>query len=63
MWAGQGKALSLHVDDQIRDPVDLFASHRAAFAGVRVQPGHGDAGLRNAELVAQATCGDFNGFA
>ena len=38
------------VGDRRRDDVDLLAAEVAAFAGVRIEPAHGDARRGDAEL-------------
>ena len=59
--AGQRVVIALHRLDQRSDPGDLLVPHGTAFARVRIEAGDGDAGMGNAELVAQPGDGDLDG--
>src|SRR5215831_11290438 len=42
--------------DRRRDLVDVLAPEHAAFAGMRIEAGHGDARARDAVVAASALC-------
>ena len=49
-------AVGARVGDRRRDDVDFLAAQVAAFAGVRIEPAHGDARRGDAELRLQFAC-------
>ena len=59
--AGEGEAFGAEAGDDRCDDLELLAAHGAAFAGVGVEAGDGDAGGGEAEVGPQAGVGDAEG--
>ena len=63
MGAGHGDALARQLGDGRRNDARFLAADQSVLAGVRIEPGDGDARAVDAEVVLERGCGDANGLA